>query len=210
MNRNLISYAQPTAYVPRTTAILGRLGYRIVAADAFAQERERGEAGEPDMLIVDERRLEEVPDVDLPGSPPILLLTGRRGASVLNSRIVGAVRKPAGLHDLYRVAQEIFEDTPRGLPRVATDLAVRCTRDGGSFDGSLVSLSENGGLLRTEGDLPLGACFDLHLELPHSGSIALRAEAAYQLLPGLGIVFSGLAPRARAAIADFVAEAILA
>ena len=56
----------------------------------------------------------------------------------------------------------------------------------------------------------MGSCFDLRFELPGTGALELRAEAAYQLLPNLGVVFSGLAPAARRAIGSYVNDRILA
>jgi hypothetical protein len=210
-SRVLVSYARAEAYVEKTCAILGRLGYHIVDSDEFVGvDTDEGGAGarDPDARIVDEHRLSELDAAD---ASPIILLTGRGGVSGhSNPRVVGAIKRPAGLHDLYRLTQQVFEDTPRSTPRVPIELPVLCGRDGQDWSGELVSLSENGGLLRCDEVLPLGGCFELRFELPRRGPIALRAEAAYQLVPNTGVVFSGLPPTAREAIGDFVNETILA
>lgn len=209
--RVLLSHARPESFVDRTIAILGRLGYRILPVDDWEQVR----AGNPrpELMIVDESRLA---DLERGGARaefadlPRIVLSGRRGVATGDSRIVAAVSRPAGLHDLYRVIQQVCEDTPRTTPRVDTELTVRCDRNGDNFVGELVSLSENGGLLRCDRDLPLGTSFEMRLDLPQIGDLTLRAEAAYQLLPHLGIVFSGLASRDRSAIGSYVSEVLLA
>jgi len=209
--RFLLSHARPEAFVDRTIAILGRLGYRILAVTDWQKSRAGGD--DPQLMIVDETRL---PDLEV-GGPwaafgdlPRIVLSGRRGVSWEDPRVVGAIVRPAGLHDLYRVIQQVCEDTPRTIPRVETQLPVHCSRNGDEFDGALISLSENGGLMRCERDLPLGASFQMQLDLPNVGPLAVRAEAAYQLMPNLGIVFSGLASRDRSAIGAYVSEALLA
>ena len=210
-NRVLLAYARPGAFVEKAVAILGRLGYRIIEAEDAPSELQF--AGRPELLIADEAHLDlvigrgavEAPFDDL----PIVLLSGRHGVTHDDPRIIGAIKRPAGLHDLYRLVQQVFEDTPRTTPRVPTDLPVQCDRRGDQFAGSLLSISENGGLLRCDVDLPLGACFAMRLTLPGAGDLEVRAEAAYQLLPDVGVVFSGLAPEARAAIGEFVSGSIM-
>lgn len=207
----LVSYARPHAFVEKTTSILARLGYRILAIEDLEAEGEgRAEAAmKADLLIVDESRLDEVGIGDRDAEPPIILLTGRCGVAEADSRIVGAIKRPAGLHDLYRVLQQVLEEHPRSLPRVPTRLPARCDHGEESWSGSILSLSENGGLLRSEVKPPLGACFQLSFDLPGSGPLELRAEAAYQLLPDLGVVFSGIDAATRAAIGAFIDDCIL-
>jgi hypothetical protein len=209
-SRLLVAYARPEAFVDKTRLILGRLGYHIVTPEDFERMRgtSAGAGRSPDLLIVDERRLAELPS----GSEiPIILLSGRRGlAGSDDPRIVGAVKRPAGLHDLYRLAQQVFEETPRMTPRVPTHLPARCQREDESWEGAVLSLSENGCLLRSRQSPPLGSHFELSFSLPGAGPLALRAEAAYQLVPDLGVVFSGIAASARRAIGNFVSDTILA
>ena len=45
---------------------------------------------------------------------------------------------------------------------------------------------------------------------PGAGAVELRAEAAYQLMPDLGAVFSGIDPALRESLNAWIAESILA
>ncbi len=84
---------------------------------AFDDQRIQQPDLRPDLLLVDERRLAEVMPGDTVGydSVPIVLLCGRHGATGADPRIVGAVKRPAGLHDLYRLLQQIFPVAPTGF-----------------------------------------------------------------------------------------------
>ena len=108
------------------------------------------------------------------------------------------------MHELYRLVQQVTEDTPRSTPRVSTHLAARCSGDGRAWRATMLSLSESGCLVRSSEPLNLGSLIELEFELPRSGGMRLRAEAAYQLLPDIGLIFHGLDPEHRDAISDFV------
>jgi len=203
-SRTLVSYASPQAFVPRTQAILARLGYEIVAPEDF--EANGASAKVPDLLIVDERRIAEVPEDYGAGALPMLLLTGQHGATGADARVVGAIKRPAGLHDLYRLVQQIFEDTPRSTPRIPTHLRAQCRRKQQEWQGAVLSLSENGCLLRSGETLPLGSTLELRFELPRTGALELQAETAYQLVPDLGLVFTALPAADRAAITSFISD----
>jgi hypothetical protein len=210
--RTIIFQAPNEALGPMTDVILSRLGYRMVLPETFAGKRADDPGVRADVMLVDERRLAEVVDSedDAEGdSIPIVLLTGKRGVVETHSRVVGAVKRPAGLHDLYRLLQQIFEDTPRSTPRVATQIRVRCERGDRNWDGRVLSLSENGCLMRSPEEIPLGQRVRIEFALPETGSIRLYAEAAYQLLPDVGLVFSGVAPGHRETLERYVSEALL-
>jgi hypothetical protein len=196
-----------------TAPILSRLGYRIVPADGVEALRDQEPDRRVDLLMVDERRLGEVMDVDDEGADldgvPIVLLCGRHGATGADPRVVGAVKRPAGMHDLYRLLQQVFEDTPRSTPRIDTQLRVHCETDAAKWDGRMLSLSENGCLIRSPEQILLGQRVQLELELPREGRIALQAEATYQLLPDTGMVFNALDAGSRHALGRFVAASIL-
>ena len=128
----VVSHAPPTAYAPMTLTILAKLGYAIVDPEDFASRRDREDDLRPELRLVDERHLAEV-DEDEEPSVPIVLLTGRHGVSGADPRIVGALRRPAGMHDLYRIFQQILEQTPRSSPRVETHLRATCRRESGSW-----------------------------------------------------------------------------
>lgn len=204
-------HASNEALAPRTKALLGRLGYEILDPEEWETRQAREEGLRPDLLLVDDRRLVEAEIYDEDdGSVPIVLLSGRQGATGADSRIVGAVKRPAGLHDLYRLMQQIFEQTPRSTPRIETQLRARCAQGERIWDGRILSLSENGCLMRSPESIPLGQKLRLDLMLPHAGPVSLDAEAAYQLLPDVGLVFNGLAPVHREALGHFVARTLLA
>jgi hypothetical protein len=140
---------------------------------------------------------------------PIVALTGRHGVTGADPRIVGALPRPPGMHDIYRVAQQLLEDTPRSTPRVAVHLGARCQRRGSSWIGVVLSLSENGCLIRSPEPLMLGSQLEVSFRLPRAGELRVEAESAYQLVPDYGLIFHAAPPAVRRAIADYVRDALL-
>lgn len=196
----LVSHAAPEAYAPMTRAILAKLGYAILLPEEL--ERVTGDAPvRPTLRIVDERQLGEVPDE--PDGVPIVVLTGRHGATGADPRIIGAIRRPAGMHELFRLIQQVTEDTPRSTLRVPTHLKARCRNEDHEWPVTVLSLSENGCLIRSPEPLLLGARLDLSFVLP-AQAIDVEAETAYQLLPDMGLIFHGIPTRQRQAIERFV------
>jgi hypothetical protein len=184
----------------------------MVLPATFEQLRGEDAGVAADLMLVDERRLSSFLDSNAwKDGPrvPIVLLTGKNGVVESDPRIVGGVKRPAGLHDLYRLLQQVFEDTPRSTPRVATQIRARCERGDRNWDGRVLSLSENGCLMRSPETIALGQRFRIEFSLPQTGSIRLHAEAAYQLLPDIGLVFSGVAPGHRVMLERFVTETLL-
>lgn len=210
--RNLLFHASRDALGPMTEVILAKLGYSIVRAETFESMRAANPELRPDLLLVDERRLGEAAawedEYDC-GELPIVLLTGQHGATGADPRIVGAVKRPAGMHDLYRLLQQVFEDTPRSTPRIATQLRAQCRRGERFFEGRVLSLSQNGCLIRSGETIQLGQKIELRLELPQAGDLAVEAEASYQLLPDVGLVFSAMPHAKRQTIERFVAQALV-
>lgn len=203
--RVLVSYAAAEAFTPSARPILAKLGYGIYTPEQF---EEIGERDRPDAYVVDERSLADVPDEGGMPPIPIVVLTGRHGVSGADGRIVGAIRRPAGLHELFRMIQQICELKPRTTPRVPTHLPARCTRDGESWSALILSLSENGCLLRSPEPLLLGTRVQLAFDLPGHGALEVRAETAYQLLPDLGMVFHGTSPADRRSLAGYVEQVL--
>jgi hypothetical protein len=136
------------------------------------------------------------------------MLTGRHGTSGADARIIGAIRRPAGMHELFRLIQQVSEDTPRSTPRVPTHIAARCRKDGREWSATVLSLSENGCLIRTPEPLLLGSRVNLSFSLPASGDIELEAELAYQLLPDVGLIFHGTSTSQRQAIEGYLTQAL--
>ena len=207
-SRILVSHAPPEAYAPTTRVILAKLGYSIMEPDEYEDfaEQQKAEEPTPALRIVDERQLGEVPDESV--SIPIVVIAGRHGVTGADPRIVGALRRPAGLHELYRLVQQVIEDAPRSTPRVPIHLPARCRKGDLQWSSTLLSLSENGCLVRSPEPLTLGAHIDLSFELPRVGRLEVDAEAAYQLLPDVGLIFHATEARHREAIADFVSFAL--
>lgn len=212
--RTIVYHAEPDALDERTDQILSRLGYQMLLPETFDTLRSRHPELRAELLVIDEHRFESVLASLEPTGPfagrPIVLLTGERGARRDDPRIVGAVKRPAGLHDLYRLMQQVFEDLPRSTPRVATHLRARCSAEGAEWDGRVLSISENGCLIRSPEPILLGHRVHLRLDLPRAGAVEVDAEATYQLLPDTGLVFSGLAADQREILGRFVADTILA
>jgi hypothetical protein len=206
----ILCHARREAFAQRTQSILGRLGYAIwLAEDYYARREDLRREDPPVLRLVDERRLAEVEDEPGDSPAPIVLLTGRHGVTGADPRIVAAVKRPAGLHDLYRVMQEVLEDSPRSCPRVPTHLRATCSRRGREWGASILSISENGCLIRSSEPLPLGTDLEISFDLPSAGSFALQADTAYQLVPDVGLVFNCMQPADRVAIQKFVSSTLL-
>lgn len=206
-NRLLVTHAAPEAFAPLARNILAKLGYRIVDPEDFEAVAAELGVERPDLRLVDERSLADAGDDEDP-PVPIVVLCGRHGVTGADPRIVGAIRRPAGLHEIYRLVQQVLEDTPRSTPRVPTHLAARCQSEGREWRGAVLSLSENGCLLRSSEPLMLGSRIALGFELPRSGKLELDAEIAYQLVPDMGVVFNATSPSVREAIGAYVASAL--
>jgi hypothetical protein len=207
-HRILVTHAPQDALAPITRLILGRLGYAILTPQEFEEVSHTLERPRPDLRIVDERSLAELPEDESPPVPTIVL-TGRHGATGADSRVVGAVKRPAGLHELFRLLQQVLEEVPRSTPRVPTHLAARLSHDGREWRGAVLSLSENGCLLRSPEPLLLGERLDIAFDLPRTGTVQLTTEVAYQLVPDAGLIFLRTAPSDRQAISSFVTSTLL-
>ena len=202
----LISHAGPEAYAPMTRVILAKLGYLILLPEEIASIGDLADT-RPIVRLLDERQFAEIPD-DGDGIP-IVLVTGRHGATGADSRIAGAVMRPVGMHELYRLIQQLTEETPRSTPRVPTHLPAVCRSDGKEWTSTLLSLSENGCLVRSPEPLPLGRRVELSFALPRAGRLSIAAESAYQLLPDMGMIFHATRQSDREAIAAFVTHTLL-
>jgi hypothetical protein len=207
-SRIILAHAGREAFSEMSRSILSKLGYVIVPPEDFDACAESLGRDCPDLLIVDERSIAEVPD-DAYSTVPIIVLTGSHGISGADPRIVGAVQRPAGMHELYRVIQEVLEDTPRSAPRLPVHLRAHCSRDGHEWTGTLLSLSEGGCLLRSTAPENLGVTFTLRFSLPRTGPLVLDAEVTYQLVPDLGLTFQSTSPTDRESITNFIQRSLL-
>ena len=206
--RLILSFARPDAYVPMARAILGRMGYASVAPEEW-RESEVLSARMPQLAIVDERRLAELPSEAF-AATPLILLCAKGASSLQDRRVAGAIARPAGLHELYLLLQQALEAAPRGCLRVTTHLPVRFSCSGREWSGAVLSLSENGCLVSTPEPMDLGAELEVSFELPGGQLIQTRAETAYQLTSGTGLVFQVTQAASRRAILSFVEEHLAA
>ena len=207
--RILLSYAAPDAYASLTRPLLAKLGYRILPVEELPRLPPVMSRRRPDLRIAEESRLLEVPDDPEGVRIPIVLVTNGPVSGTRDLRIVGAVRRPAGVHEMYRLLQSVMEQSPRATPRVATRLASWFRLNGREGQGSIVSLSENGCLIEAPA-IPLGARIDLEFELPSGARLRTRADAAYRLPSGVGLVFNDGSPELRKLVGGFVLETLLA
>jgi hypothetical protein len=207
--RLVLSYAPPEAFASMTRAILAKLGYAIVAPEDYEPLAEQMDRDQPDLRIVDERSLSDVPE-DGRTPVPIIALTGRHGVAGCDLRIAGAIKRPAGIHELYQLMQQVLEDKPRATPRVPTHLPATAAYRGCEWSVSVLSLSENGCLIRSAKELLLGSRVELRFQLPNGEPLELDSEIGYQLVPDLGLIFHATLPAERAAISRFVETALSA
>ncbi len=207
-SRIILAHAGREAFSDMSRSILSRLGYLIVRPEEFDDCAESLGCDCPDLRIVDERSIAEIPD-DAYSTVPIIVLTGSHGVSGADPRIVGAIQRPAGMHELYRVIQEVLEDVPRSTPRLPVHLKAHCSRDGCEWTGAVLSLSEGGCLLRSTAPQNLGVTFTLRFSLPRTGPLVLDAEVTYQLVPDLGLTFQSTSPTDRESITNFIQRSLL-
>lgn len=211
-SRTPVCYANASDFADNTIRILARLGYDILSPESFEMLR-TGPDGDPsrkpDVFIVDESRLCDLPESDGERDIPVVQIVSGASAPVEDGRAAASVKSPVGLHDLYRVLQQVLEDCPRTTPRIRTQLPGLCSHAGRDWSATVVSLSENGCLLRTSEPVPLGTQLQLGFDVPGSGRVHITAEAAYHLLSDIGLVFSSIAPRIRELIARHVTDSLL-
>lgn len=205
----ILSIARPEAYVPMARSILGRIGYAILSPDEWKEHEALAERA-PGLCILEEPQLAGIAPGSVIAATPLVVVCGRGRSQIEDRRVVGAVAKPAGLHELYRLFQQALEPIARGSLRALTNLPVRLRREGREWHGSLLSLSENGCLVRSPEPMELGDQLEVAFDLPRGGRIETRAETSYRLLPDTGLVFQATTPSSRRAIVSFVEELLAA
>jgi len=203
--RLVLSLAPERLYVPHARVILGRLGYALVMQDDWREEP-RLAAITPDLVMVGSRgwgTLEA--DASLRHLPRILIQEGGESAPE-GAPLVGVVRAPAGLHELFRLLQQTLEETPRSSVRVATELSAQvCARDE-QWPARMRSLSLHGCLLEIESARPLalGLELELRFELPEGPAVETQAETVYHARAATGLIFARTPAASQRAIARFV------
>jgi len=197
--RRLVAHADPRAFAPMTRSMMAKLGYQILDPEAFAESAEDG--AKPDLLLVDE---DQLAGLEGETSVPIIAIVGRSSSVDPRPGVVGVVKRPANLHGLYRLMQEVLEEHPRATPRVETRLGAMCRFPEGARRVPVLSLSQNGCLIRAPAVPPLGTSFDLRLDLPNQDPVMVEAEVGYTIAAGTGVIFSGMSIVSRYAIAAHV------
>lgn len=191
--RQVASHASDSDYAPHARALLSKLGYVLLPPD---------EAPEPVLRVVREDRLAEVPE---PHAEPIIVLTrGQAPKAAPGARVLATLRRPAGLHELYRLLQSALEEQPRAVPRVPTDLVARATSEGRSWELVVRSLSDSGCLVGGPKLPPLETRLALDIELPWGVHVKATAMASYQQGADLGLVFHGITLAERKELAKAV------
>jgi hypothetical protein len=185
------------------------MGYAIVTSAEWEESQDL-RARPPELGVVEDRRFWELPERDDRAALPLNLIATRGGPNVTDRRLVGAVPCPAGLHELYRLLQQALEPVARSAMRVPTNLPVRMRQAGREWLGAVLSLSENGCVVRSPEPMMLGAELEVSFELPRSGLIETRAESAYQLVADTGLVFQSTPAASRRAILSFVEQQLIA
>lgn len=173
----IASHAQDSDYAPTSRVLLWKLGYALLPPE---------EAPDPAVRVVRDDRLEEVS-----GSTrePIIVLTRSRRRLPADPRVLGSLRRPAGLHELYRLIQAATEENPRSVPRVPCELKARASNGAQEWDLTVTSLSENGGLAYGTPRPRLDTRLLLDIELPWGERVGGPAVAAYEQGNDLGFVF---------------------
>jgi hypothetical protein len=156
------------------------------------------------LWLVDQDRLPDLPGPEEAPDRRILLVASPKGGTNLDPRIVSSTRRPARLGAVYEMIQAALESTPRGAPRVRTQLSARCIRGEQRSIGAVLSLSEGGCLLRSAERLSRGAKLRIQFALPSFGLVSTSAECRYSRDADAGLAFADGAADLRHAIAHFV------
>lgn len=197
--RMLVAHAGPGAFAPMARSMMAKLGYLILDPEAFTDAV--GADAKPDLLLVDEQNLDAFA---AERTIPVIAIVGCSAASDPRPGVAGVVKRPASLHGLYRLVQEVLEDHPRATPRVPTQLSALCRFKDGARRVPVRSLSQNGCLVEAPDVPDLGTLFDMQLELPEQAPVTVAAEVGYTIASGTGVIFCGMSVASRYAIAAHV------
>jgi hypothetical protein len=193
-HRRIAYHARDADFAPFARAMLYKLGYAVMLPE---------ELPDPQLRIVREDRLAEV--AKLP-QLPIILLTDRRQAETGDARVIGAVRRPAGVPALYRLLQAALEEHPRAVPRIPVSLRARARASVHAFDLEVRTISENGCLLAGPKLPLLDSAVELSIEFPWGEKLEVAAVVAYEQGGAVGALFQGMTLAARRRTAKQVAR----
>jgi hypothetical protein len=190
----------PRSVAPKVLPALQALGY-ILREDDEPIDKTVPISG---FWLVDESRLDELPNANVAPAARILLISSPRKYQRDDIRILARTTRPARLSAIYSMIQSILENQPRKTPRIQTQLSARCIRADRRSIGAVLSLSEGGCLLRTGDSLRRGTKVDLQFALPEYGLVSTRAACRYKRSGDAGLEFSEPAADIRHSIAHFV------
>ena len=139
---------------------------------------------------------------------PVILFGGWRGHDRDDPRVIGIVRPPARLPDIYGLLQGALETHPRAAPRIPTALSARSHRGGAYVPGAIISLSEGGCRLRSTESLSGDESLKLQFALPGSGLIYTWAKPRNWAGKETGLAFESLSENFRSAISEFVTQSL--
>lgn len=208
MGRRIGVRITPKSLAPRVLDALRALGYTMIELDS-----DRGSQAARDacgLWLVDDERIEELPDAEEAADRRILLIASARKGACEDPRIFASTRRPARLGAVYEMIQSALESTPRSAPRVRTQLSARCIQGDQRSIGAVLSLSEGGCLLRSGERLTRGARLSLQFALPSYGLISTQAECRYARASDSGLAFSDSSADVRHTIAHFVTSQLAA
>jgi hypothetical protein len=205
----IASHTTPRGILRETHLALEALGYCLVAHANTEGQALDDNALECDLRLVDEREVGLIPTPAEDPDTPIVTLTGPRPKSFEDPRVVGSIRRPARLLDVYHLLQEALEKTPRSSPRVTTQLPARCIRSDRRWPGAVLSLSTNGCLLRSQTDIERGMQINLQFALPRGGVITIRAQCVYLVGNDAGLVFRSTSEEDLETITDYVIDQLI-
>jgi hypothetical protein len=185
-------------FAPGVWMALERLGYELVPT--------RRSAEAPDAHVVAAGRLSRL---STRATVPIILIGEPQSQGGDDPRVIGVVKPPAELLDLYPLLQSALEEHPRAVPRIPTSLPARSLRKGVDTPGAILSLSEKGCLLRSASSLPGAGTLHLQFTLPDGGPIYTWAEPRHQAGNESGLAFERLPEASRTTIAEFVTSSLI-
>jgi PilZ domain len=189
------------AFARGVPGALERLGYRLVPADR------RGTAC-PDARIAAAPELRRIPGQE---RQPVIRLDGRRAERPRGDdpRVVATLRQPAPLGEVYRALQLALEEHPRRVPRAALVLPARFVAGERDWPGAVVSLSEDGCLVRSSRSVAPDRRLRIWFPLPGRGLVQLAAQPLYERAGHAGLAFIELEDATRRAIAASVERMLL-
>jgi hypothetical protein len=201
--KTIASHVPPGAVEPDALRALRSLGYEIVAVGPPSAKA--GQELQSQLRIVDEEGLGQIAE-EASAPVPVILLTREPAPLPADRRVIACLTRPAPFQELYAAIQKALEPTPRRRPRITTALPARCAYGDRTCTGVVISLSEDGCLLRNPEELPWEREVDLQFPLPRAGLISTRARQVRRSGTDLSLEFQDLSPASRLAISQYVMD----